>query len=971
MKSYKKMEKELVDYIKNNSSESIDLERYLRFENYGLILDLDALPKEVFTWNPKMLVNTIFVMLAVKTKFEADRPRIKEEGTLYKWFQENYENLISQNRMNDFSEEEFNQFYRCFCSYSLAPLKEEDIKNNVHTFSKFLVDNFKIDEIYSILAELLLDPEDFLNRRIYDLFDGDLIQTFQKQIIKVMRGSNLSSALFQTMSSVYLKKQKEHLIENHILYYLFTSKLDCFNDSDYEGAVLLDASPFFIRKWMMDSKVQKAHALFVFTNENLAKFWNKQLSSRMNIDSVFYSDIDELLTKYSDLNNHIFVFGNHILDEGIKEFLINRLLSEFPFVSYSVYDYDQNIFDELNIKQILKANDLSEIHLLPSGLNNVKRRQRSCLLEFSSGNQQRKFGVTHYTLLKDGAYQKLSPRIYSKYLTQEYFFGSKESIRKIFNESFGETTRKTKQTRNTAKLFKFTEEIYLYYTASYDKKNKSYRVGAYAAEPHLLKDGSIDTSIKVKIKETLKNSRQQSIEEIENWLNFEYPYSFKKGDNPIDIRKEICSVYQPVYKNKPITLKTFVYFKTNFSSRYGENQMEILSVLCETMLGKTLMDNISPTITNNILDDLYDSIDDENKRHQAKALLSDVIDHAIKDKNATKNLIKEEVIEESNIKDKAFYQSREHLTIKYFSQSENLKLYKHITKNIEKDSRYLGAYIKLVTGLESNIVCALQWKDFVLLQDYNVNKNKYQLIVRKQLLNDGSRFVGFSRKELYRKIPCNDVLTEILLNQREQVMLRTGVSSLEEINDFSIVGGSKSIGDIKVVSPMNLSTFCGKLVKKLRKGYSLISEIPDSKKGTIETDFLSYGGDIYKSNYQHYGLYKASFNQGELDYLLGRKTDTPFARNYCDFGNDAAQLVLGVKQNRFMTIFIKEEKQQTKFSRLIPDSEKNIKYISETSKSNVVNVIGTLSLTEEADFDITIENNYGFDLTISKIERRK
>lgn len=40
MKSYKEMEKELVGYVKNTSSDSINLERFLRFQNYGLILDL-------------------------------------------------------------------------------------------------------------------------------------------------------------------------------------------------------------------------------------------------------------------------------------------------------------------------------------------------------------------------------------------------------------------------------------------------------------------------------------------------------------------------------------------------------------------------------------------------------------------------------------------------------------------------------------------------------------------------------------------------------------------------------------------------------------------------------------------------------------------------------------------------------------------------------------------------------------------
>ena len=128
MKNYKEMEKELVDYVKNTSSDSIDLERFLRFQNYGLILDFDSLSNDFFRWNPRMITNTIFAMLAIKSKFEMDRPRKKEDGSLYKYFKKQYGQLISENRIYDFSREDFEHFYHCFCGYTLTPLREENIK---------------------------------------------------------------------------------------------------------------------------------------------------------------------------------------------------------------------------------------------------------------------------------------------------------------------------------------------------------------------------------------------------------------------------------------------------------------------------------------------------------------------------------------------------------------------------------------------------------------------------------------------------------------------------------------------------------------------------------------------------------------------------------------------------------------------------------------------------------------------------
>ena len=231
MKNYKEMEKELVDYVKNTSSDSIDLERFLRFQNYGLILDFDSLSNDFFRWNPRMITNTIFAMLAIKSKFEMDRPRKKEDGSLYKYFKKQYGQLISENRIYDFSREDFEHFYHCFCGYTLTPLREENIKNSVHVFSKFLTDHFNQKEIYDILSKLNDDPEQFLNHTIHDVFDEQLVQDFQNQLRKAIRGSEFSTVLIQTLSSIYMKNQKESLIENHILYYLFTSNLNCFNDA--------------------------------------------------------------------------------------------------------------------------------------------------------------------------------------------------------------------------------------------------------------------------------------------------------------------------------------------------------------------------------------------------------------------------------------------------------------------------------------------------------------------------------------------------------------------------------------------------------------------------------------------------------------------------------------------------------------------------------------------------------------------
>lgn len=71
------------------------------------------------------------------------------------------------------------------------------------------MEHFNQKEIYDILSKLNDDPEQFLNHTIHDLFDEQLVQDFQNQLIKVLRGSEFSTVLIQTLSSIYMKIRKK------------------------------------------------------------------------------------------------------------------------------------------------------------------------------------------------------------------------------------------------------------------------------------------------------------------------------------------------------------------------------------------------------------------------------------------------------------------------------------------------------------------------------------------------------------------------------------------------------------------------------------------------------------------------------------------------------------------------------------------------------------------------------------------
>lgn len=958
------------EHQKNHTEKDMDLLAYLRFKAPGLVLDYDSLDKDFFSKDKVLAARTVYAMNDVKLNCEYQRPRDKkdsERNIPYEYYQNHYENVFQEKKLYNYSEERFNELFKSFCEISLQPLYYEMqlIDQKIYDFADFLYKNFNKEKGLEIISGLENNPAELLNNIQKSNLEKDKLAEILKGVQSIFKIKDRLLSL-NLLCAFYSKYGYEYLIENHFMYYEFTSLYSNIEESRFNNcAVLIDPSPLFLKKWLRDEALTSLNLVCAFSDETIKSFFEHYAeSSRIqNLKVASVMNLETLADEFSDMDCKAFMFGNHILDAGLKALALKETLQSFKLNDLMYYDYDSNVEGNLSLNSSIKGANLgcAELHLFSSGLASVKNNKRTMLLVCNANSSEKRMNIIHYTKETGGEYQSVSPKKYSIKINSDDLFVSTQKVRGLFEKKFKEAYKNPKDNRNAALKLKFSEEIYFYYTHSWDEKNNSFRVDAYAVEPKFLKDGSKDTDSKVKIATTLKRSRQSTEEEIIEWLDNEYPYSiFKSKGNQIDIQNELSAIYKNAYKNKPLTLKTFVYIYSEMVDMLGARQMEVLKQLCSTELGSFEIDNLYSELINDVIQKQFET----RSWHLVKGSLSHAIDHAIDTNHATVNNIADEVLLESGQKDRAYTQGREHLTIKFLISKEILGIYKKITSDLS-NSLNLGAYIKLLTGLESNIVCALQWGDFVALEDYNSNEKKYQLIVRRQVCNDGSKYSGFTRREMYRKIPCCDELASVLLARKRQILRRNGRNDLNDINELSIIEGIDELVTncvTRCIAPRELTKYCNGFVKNYRKDYDLTTNIPDSKKGTIETDFMNYGGDIFRSNYEHYCIHKANFDKGELDYLLGRLPETSFARNYCDYGNDASQSILQIKQNRYAQIYHKSISVPAMYTE---GELKPIRYTSESHEDLMTEMNIKLTLDEKTT--IRIENEHGFDLTVDKL----
>ena len=245
---------------------------------------------------------------------------------------------------------------------------------------------------------------------------------------------------------------------------------------------------------------------------------------------------------------------------------------------------------------------------------------------------------------------------------------------------------------------------------------------------------------------------------------------------------------------------------------------------------------------------------------------------------------------QKNASNRFFAQVRHSLAKKHFTADELRKAYCYLRTKLEQGHhQYLGVLIRLLTGLESSIICALRWEDFHYSPEYHLH---YFIITRQ--IDSNNMVKGFRNVEDYICFPLASQLSSTLTKYISPATISQRSSCI--VND---VLPNNCIN--KAITPKVLNTLVKEMISAVGIDPRIVT-LPDQDGNFRETDLNKYHGDFLRENFRHWAGQFCNLNADEMDYLLRRKATTTLGHYYCDFLNEASQLIIQVKLNRLESI---------------------------------------------------------------------
>ena len=340
-----------------------------------------------------------------------------------------------------------------------------------------------------------------------------------------------------------------------------------------------------------------------------------------------------------------------------------------------------------------------------------------------------------------------------------------------------------------------------------------------------------------------------------------------------------------------ITLKSFIYF-----------HMEQIGDLPDAAV-KAIKTFMSSEISGRLLSD----IDGETLTYQIANLslspgialnaMNYVFDLARSEERIKQNPVTPLLDEYKDEQNKSLSDIRAAETKKFLYKDESKSLLRFSTQH-GMNASSISLQSQLYTSLEPNIVNALQWKDYRHMEVAGIEFNCF--VVRKQLSNDGSRYLNFTKRESYRIVPLPNRLSAIIDRERERQLSEIAKGDEYYLSSCTIICGKHRIidGQQMILAPSAQYAHNRKMIRKLDIEDDIIV-VPDDRKGGIETNLAYYKGNVFKSNFRHWAVAKTGlFSDEECCYILGNKRPNTFSTNYCDYSHPLALLKLYLKMEK-------------------------------------------------------------------------
>ena len=473
--------------------------------------------------------------------------------------------------------------------------------------------------------------------------------------------------------------------------------------------------------------------------------------------------------------------------------------------------------------------------------------------------------------------------------------------------------------KNSPQKVQFTPEICIYYTKRLHKQRNgsitAYKLDVYV---HEYKESDVYEATGKKLQSSDKaltaplSATDADIEEIilKEYLNARVnipldpverkqvekedsstfcPYKYR------EIRTAIATAYRDKLSSSMVSVGAYIYIHPELDKE-PFIMPEYLKTDKKAYYIYELLDSIrSKPLCFITADDIIDALDsfipDRSESLNAKILRAL---YGIFEEIRIKRLLKENIIGKFLADELRVSTALSHLRQAYvkkiFSLSEFRAVYEAILDKLRYgNSEYIGVLIKLLTGLESHIVCALTDSEFTTCRSYAF----HQLDIYKQAAGNGSDILTLLSDDDIRRFPCMPILAE-----RIDLCVKSKPGLLVQCTDSSKKGSL-------TMKPSALDSCAKDIIQAAGiKGVELSISADDNT--GLELDLAKYKGDIFRENFR-YWILNSGFNTDEIAYLLGNKRPTTFGNYYCDFSNDATQFRLYSKLLRLQSILIADE----------------------------------------------------------------
>jgi hypothetical protein len=143
----------------------------------------------------------------------------------------------------------------------------------------------------------------------------------------------------------------------------------------------------------------------------------------------------------------------------------------------------------------------------------------------------------------------------------------------------------------------------------------------------------------------------------------------------------------------------------------------------------------------------------------------------------------------------------------------------------------------------------------------------------------------------------------------------------------------------------------------------IVVKVPDSDKGTKETNLSVYQGDIFRISFQAWAQSCSKLTGDEVNYLLGNNPTTTFGQHYCDFANNSSQLVMHTKLRRMDCII---EKEMSGYEDGNPKDDGIESVVVNPKNELPVRMSMVVSVSPQEEKELKISNKYGFTMLVTK-----